>query len=275
MSTTAEKGPPVNATAQKPRAKKAPPLTHEVFDFETATPHNVAAGSPEDAARKVAEQLNIEGKPELSVYILGGAVYRVGERRLRVQKLDPHEVAGKTWKPKRLTADALRDLDACAEWYRKFTKIFPSGLLLDAEGIERALLAGFAPVLGWAKERGFVPRATMPAIEAEAYLRGADLTGAYLRGADLRGAYLRGADLRGAYLRGADLTGAYLRGADLRGADLTGAYLRGADLTNHWSYGKTIIEGAKGLPLIGRECLEERGYAYNESTGLWAPKAEA
>ena len=79
------------------------------------------------------------------------------------------------------------------------------------------------------------------AIETDAALTGADLTGAVLTGADLTGAVLTDADLTGAVLTGADLTdaalmgadltGAVLRRADLTGADLTGAVLTGADLT--------------------------------------------
>ncbi len=61
------------------------------------------------------------------------------------------------------------------------------------------------------------------AVEAHAYLAGADLAGAYLARADLAGAYLAGADLAGAYLARADLAG-----ADLAGAYLAGAYLAGA-----------------------------------------------
>jgi len=74
------------------------------------------------------------------------------------------------------------------------------------------------------------------AIDKDADLSGAYLSGAYLSGADLSGAYLsgaylRGADLSGAYLSGADLSGAYLRGAYLSGADLRGAYFRDANLS--------------------------------------------
>jgi uncharacterized protein YjbI with pentapeptide repeats len=73
------------------------------------------------------------------------------------------------------------------------------------------------------------------AIEAGAYLRGANLSCADLRDADLSGANLScadlsDADLSGASLSGADLSGADLSGAYLSGADLSGAYLRGADL---------------------------------------------
>ena len=73
--------------------------------------------------------------------------------------------------------------------------------------------------------------AVKEAVEANAYLRGANL-----RGANLRGANLEGADLEGANLRGADL-----RGANLEGANLEGAYLEGANL-----------EGLPPLPKVAR-----------------------
>jgi hypothetical protein len=63
------------------------------------------------------------------------------------------------------------------------------------------------------------------AVNSDANLRYADLSGADLRGADLRGANLRGADLRGA-----DLSDAHLRYADLSDANLIGADLSYADL---------------------------------------------
>ena len=69
------------------------------------------------------------------------------------------------------------------------------------------------------------------AIDKDADLSGAYLSGAYLSGADLSGAYLSGAYLRGADLSGADLSGAHLRGAYLSGADLRGAYFRDANLS--------------------------------------------
>jgi hypothetical protein len=61
------------------------------------------------------------------------------------------------------------------------------------------------------------------AVEARAYLAGANLAGAYLAGANLAGA-----NLTGAYLAGANLTGAYLAGANLAGAYLARA--KGSDL---------------------------------------------
>ena len=86
------------------------------------------------------------------------------------------------------------------------------------------------------------------AVEAKAYLSGADLSGAYLSranlsgadlsranlsGADLSGAYLSRANLSGAYLSGANLSGAYLSRANLSGADLSGANLSGANHVIH------------------------------------------
>ena len=63
------------------------------------------------------------------------------------------------------------------------------------------------------------PRADL----SDAYLSGADLSGADLSDAVLRGANLSGADLSGAVLRGAYLSDAYLSGADLSGAYLSDA----------------------------------------------------
>ena len=74
--------------------------------------------------------------------------------------------------------------------------------------------------------------AVRAAIEKNADLRNADLSGAVLRNAVLRNAVLSGADLRNAVLRNADLSGADLRNADLRNADLRNADLRNADLRN-------------------------------------------
>jgi len=73
------------------------------------------------------------------------------------------------------------------------------------------------------------------AINARAYLAGANLAGAYLAGANLARAYLADANLAGAYLAGANLAGAnlagaYLARANLAGANLAGAYLAGANL---------------------------------------------
>ncbi len=82
-----------------------------------------------------------------------------------------------------------------------------------------------------------IKEAVAAALDADADLRGADLSGAnlsdaYLRGADLSGANLRGADLSYADLRGANLSDADLRGADLSYANLHGADLRGANLSD-------------------------------------------
>src|SRR3990167_9244237 len=79
------------------------------------------------------------------------------------------------------------------------------------------------------------------AVESDAYLYGANLSGANLSGAYLTGANLTCANLSGAYLSGANLTcanlsganlsDAYLSGANLSGANLSGANLTGANLT--------------------------------------------
>ena len=65
------------------------------------------------------------------------------------------------------------------------------------------------------------------AVEAHAYLRGANL-----RGANLSDANLRGANLSDANLSGANLRGAYLSGAYLSDANLSGAYL--SELSSIW-----------------------------------------
>ena len=81
-------------------------------------------------------------------------------------------------------------------------------------------------------EENTVRKVVEAAIEQEANLRYADLSGANLRYADLSDADLRGADLSGTNLGGANLSDADLSDADLGGADLSGADLRGADLDN-------------------------------------------
>jgi hypothetical protein len=102
-----------------------------------------------------------------------------------------------------------------------------------------------------------VKLAIVAAVEADADLRGAVLTGADLADADLRGAVLTGADLadadlRGAVLTDADLTGAVLADAVLTGADLTGAVLTDADLTGAVLTG-AVLRGAvlRGAVLRG------------------------
>lgn len=65
-----------------------------------------------------------------------------------------------------------------------------------------------------------IKEAVAAALDVDADLRGADLSGA-----NLSDAYLRGADLSGANLRGADLSYADLRGANLSDANLSGANL--------------------------------------------------
>ena len=80
--------------------------------------------------------------------------------------------------------------------------------------------------------------AVVEAVENDANLSGANLSGADLSDANLSGADLSSADLRGADLRSADLSSADLRGANLSGADLRGANLRDAELQNAKFYGK-------------------------------------
>ena len=63
-----------------------------------------------------------------------------------------------------------------------------------------------------------------------AYLYGANLSGANLSKADLREANLNGTNLSNANLREADLSGANLNYADFRGADLSKAHIGHADL---------------------------------------------
>ena len=88
----------------------------------------------------------------------------------------------------------------------------------------------------------------------EAYLSGANLTGALLKnsdlwGADLSEALLGGADLRGSNVGGANLENAILEHADLLEADLRGANLKDADLE------RANLEGAdlRGVNLIGAD----------------------
>nr|DAT06990.1 MAG TPA: pentapeptide repeat protein [Caudoviricetes sp.] len=67
-------------------------------------------------------------------------------------------------------------------------------------------------------------KAVEAAVDDNANLRDANLSGANLRDADLSGA-----DLSGANLRDADLSGANLSGANLSGADLSGAAIYYSD----------------------------------------------
>ena len=69
--------------------------------------------------------------------------------------------------------------------------------------------------------------AILEAVESDANLSGADLSGASLSGANLSGASLSGANLSGADLRDANLSYADLRDADLRGAELQNAKFYG------------------------------------------------
>ncbi len=71
----------------------------------------------------------------------------------------------------------------------------------------------------------------LEAINAGAYISGADLRWANLRGADLIDANLSWANLSGADLRWANLSDADLIGADLIGANLIDANLSDADLS--------------------------------------------
>lgn len=99
-----------------------------------------------------------------------------------------------------------------------------------------------------------------------AYLEGADLTGAWFMGSNLSNARLVGADLTKALLGHAVLTNADLRGADLSSADLSKAVLidadlRGADLDNiQWDM-NTIwpdsrwLKGARNIPAALRKEL--------------------
>ena len=86
------------------------------------------------------------------------------------------------------------------------------------------------------QKSGMVMRYTLEkAVQASAYLVGANLKGANLEGANLEGAnltraYLVGVNLVGANLTRAYLVGANLKGANLEGANLEGAYLAGANL---------------------------------------------
>ena len=73
-------------------------------------------------------------------------------------------------------------------------------------------------------------------------LHDADLSDAYLCGADLSGANLHGADLSDADLRYADLHDANLHGADLSHADLSDAYLCGADLSGANLHGANLSD---------------------------------
>jgi BTB/POZ domain-containing protein KCTD9 len=88
----------------------------------------------------------------------------------------------------------------------------------------------------------------------EAYLSGANLTGALLKssdmwGSDLSGALLGGADLRASNIGGANLENAILEHADLSEADLRGANLKDADLE------RANLEEAdlRGVNLIGAD----------------------
>lgn len=125
----------------------------------------------------------------------------------------------------KITAELLREHDACDPGLEDFEATYPDGLetewtLEDQLAILRTPLRRW---LGWAWQEGLLPAWSMACM---------DLSGARLDDADLRGAYLFGANLANAHLIGADLRGAYLFGADLHGASLPGAHLNNVDLRN-------------------------------------------
>ena len=113
-----------------------------------------------------------------------------------------------------------------------------------------------------------------------ANLRDADLSGANLRdanlsGADLRDANLSGADLRDANLSGADLSGADLRDANLSGANLSGADLSGADLSGaaiYYSDGNFDVNYRRGyfLSLTNLEEIETEMHHDVKSCRRWS-----
>ena len=78
---------------------------------------------------------------------------------------------------------------------------------------------------GWHLIKGYL-------VGSEAYLRGADLSGADLSGFVLENANLDLANLSGSQLINADLSFASLQNANLSGANLTNADLRQSDLTS-------------------------------------------
>ena len=118
-------------------------------------------------------------------------------------------------------------------------------------------------------------KAVEAAIDGNANLSGADLSGADLRDADLSGADLRDADLSGADLRDADLSGADLRDADLSGADLRDADLSGADLSGaaiYYSDGNFDVNYRRGyfLSLTNLEEIETEMHHDVKSCRRWS-----
>ena len=103
----------------------------------------------------------------------------------------------------------------------------------------------------------------------------ADLSGANLSGADLSGANLSDADLRDANLSGADLSDANLSGADLSGADLSGADLRDANLSGaaiYYSDGNFDVNYRRGyfLSLTNLEEIETEMHHDVKSCRRWS-----
>ena len=123
-------------------------------------------------------------------------------------------------------------------------------------------------------------KAVEAAIDGNANLSGADLSGANLSGADLSGANLRDADLSGANLRDADLRDANLRDADLRDADLRDANLRDANLSGanlsgaaiYYSDGNFDVNYRRGyfLSLTNLEEIETEMYHDVKSCRRWS-----
>jgi hypothetical protein len=105
-----------------------------------------------------------------------------------------------------------------------------------------------------------IREAVVEAVEARAYLSGANLSRANLSGADLSGAYLSEADLSGANLSGAyfsraDLSGADLSGAYLSRANLSGADLNGADLSGEYFSRANLSRADLGRAYLSRANL--------------------
>ena len=116
----------------------------------------------------------------------------------------------------------------------------------------------------------YMRHALEKAVEARAYLIGANLRDAYLIGANLRDANLRDAYLIGANLRGANLIGANLIGANLIGANLIGANLRDANLRDAYLSDAYLIgANLSGAYLIGAKNLAEARGIDTFRTDFW------
>ena len=113
-------------------------------------------------------------------------------------------------------------------------------------------------------------KAVEAAIDDNANLSGANLSGADLSGANLSGADLSGANLRDADLRDADLSGADLRDANLSGADLSGANLSGAAI--YYSDGNFDVNYRRGyfLSLANLEEIETEMHHDVKSCRRWS-----